>query len=144
MEHITTAAQRALNGNRSSSESEPKMDWTPKLAKFWDRMTEIYGHRWTSTRGEKPVSGLWWKAISKLSETELRCGLSTCLRSRGGWPPTLPEFIDYCRPKRENAAMYREFPPMLEHKNTDDQKARARQHIAEARSRLLGGKGGTA
>ena len=48
-----------------------------------------------------------------MSDDQIRAGLRGCLASTDAWPPSLPEFVNRCRPpKRENEAMYR-YSPML-------------------------------
>lgn len=99
-------------------------------------MTEIYGHKWASQYGDVPCD-TWARGLADMSSADIGQGLKACLRSGEGWPPSLPEFRVLCKPpKRENAAAYREFPPMLEHKPSEEQKAKAREMIAAMRGRL--------
>jgi hypothetical protein len=85
---------------------------TKMVSRLWLRMTEIYGHKWSSSYGETP-SETWSRGISGMSFDELKRGLSECLNSGNAWPPSLPEFLAMCKPtKRENAAMYRNVPQL--------------------------------
>ena len=104
-------------------------------AKFWLRMTEIYGHKWTSTAGETPTE-LWSTAVTGLSGDEVKRGLSACLNSSEPWPPSLPQFLGMCRPpRRENAAAYR-WQPQLPAPVSRPEKARA--ELAKIRATLRG------
>lgn len=109
----------------------------PRLAsELCVRMSELYGHKWVSQYGET-LPDTWARGLADLSGADIGTGLIQCLKLGHEWPPSLPEFRALCKPpKRENAAMYREFPPMLEHKVSDEQKARAREMVAEMRRKL--------
>ena len=71
-----------------------------------------------------------------MSAADLGQGIIACLKSGEAWPPSLPEFRAYCRPKRENAAAYRYSGPMLPHTLDDDARAKARALIATIRKAL--------
>lgn len=48
-----------------------------------------------------------------LSRDELKRGVMACLESGEAWPPSLPEFVALCKPKkRENEAMYQHVPQL--------------------------------
>jgi len=94
------------------------------MAKFWARMAEMYGHKWTSSYGETPTE-LWSKALFALSAEQIRTGLLKCLTNGEAWPPSAPEFVAMCRPaRREHAAMYLAVP-MLPAPKCDPEKAAA-------------------
>ena len=103
-------SQLAAAYQPSSASAEPVPNGK-RVSAFWTRMTELYGHRWTSAQGETP-NPTWSKAISGLSNDELRKGLNACLTSTNAWPPSLPEFLAMIRDRRENAAMYRNAPQL--------------------------------
>lgn len=122
--------------NRSSIASVATPQHSKAAMRFWLRMTEIYGHKWTSWAGETPTE-LWSTAITGLSSDEVKRGLSACLTNGEAWPPSLPEFLAMCRaPKRENAAAYR-YGPMLTAPVCEPEKARA--EIAKIRAMLTRG-----
>ena len=73
---------------------------------IWQRMTEMYGHRWTSQQGEEP-NDTWLRGLHDLSTADLGCGLVACRDSAEGWPPTLPEFRAMCVPNHGLTAMER-------------------------------------
>jgi hypothetical protein len=109
------AARKALANSQPSSAStppRPTFSTTPQAAQFWRQMAQIYGRRWTSTHGEAPTE-LWSMGVSGLSPEQLSMGLAECVRCGEPWPPSLPEFLAWCRPRsRENAAMYRCVPQL--------------------------------
>ena len=70
-------------------------------------MTEIYGHRFVSSYGSKP-NDTWIAALGEIPASELKTGLDTMLKECLQWPPTLTEFISYCKPPRVDP-MHREF-----------------------------------
>ena len=122
--------------NRAWSSESPQPATNGKRAStFWKRMTELYGHKWTSAQGEAP-NPTWSRAISALSDDELKLALRTCLTSGDAWPPSLPEFLAMCRaPKRENAAAYR-FQALPSAQKSSSE--RAASELANLR-RMLGG-----
>lgn len=128
---------RAASGSQPSRGSGGK---TPQpsqvMAKFWLRMTEVYGHKWTSAHGDEPTE-LWSMGLSALSMDDLKAGIRACMTSGDAWPPSLPQFLALCKPpKRENEAMYRWAGPALPQKMTDEQKARGRDEIAKLKGML--------
>jgi hypothetical protein len=72
------------------------------IDRIWERMAGIFGHKWTSSYGAEP-SDTWLAGLIDMSEEELRTGLVACLTWPEEWPPTLPQFRQLCRPRREEA-----------------------------------------
>lgn len=69
------------------------------LRTLWERMAEVYGHRWTSSFGEDAGSGAgatWARGLGGLTRRHLAAGMSACIASADPWPPTLPEFRARC------------------------------------------------
>ena len=66
--------------------------------RIWQRMAEIYGHRWTSAYGEEAgaAAQTWAKGLSGLSIDQIARGIDSCILAADGWPPTLPEFRALC------------------------------------------------
>jgi len=119
----------------SKPQQQPAQLPTRIIDAVWQRMTEIYGHKWTSHYGTSDDSGTWAKGLADMSGAELKAGFLACLTNGEPWPPSLPEFRNLCRPpkeKRENAAAYRYTGPSLPHKISDEAKAKGRAAIAEA------------
>lgn len=55
----------------------------------------IYGHRWTSSYGEKD-DGTWLEGLRGLTATHLAKGINRMINRCGDWPPTLPVFRRLC------------------------------------------------
>lgn len=69
------------------------------VARLRVRMTEVYGHRWTSVHGEGATGGsasTWAKGLAGLTPQQIGHGLEACIASADPWPPTLPEFRGKC------------------------------------------------
>jgi hypothetical protein len=63
-------------------------------------MTMIYGHRWTSSYGEKD-DGTWLTGLADVTVEQIKTGLEKCRTrtiqpGREDWPPTLTEFRALC------------------------------------------------
>ena len=69
------------------------------LELLWKRMTEIYGHRWTSAYGSTPVDG-WDMCVSGLEPEQIRSGLKKMVLNPEyqKWPPAALEFRALCLP----------------------------------------------
>jgi hypothetical protein len=94
----------------SSTTSEPAS--IGRMRTLWLRMTEIYGHRWTSAYGDDCAQGAgetWAKGLAGISAKQLAHGLSTALASADPWPPTLPAFRSMCLGIPSFAAVKQEF-----------------------------------
>jgi hypothetical protein len=108
------------------------------IDRFWLRMTQIYGHKWSSSFGESDTDNTWAKGLADLTVDELKKGFIACVKSGEAWPPTLPEFRILCRPaQRVNEAMYRAPANLpLTHKLSDDQRKVGREHLSGMLSKL--------
>lgn len=105
-------------------------------------MTEIYGHKWTSSFGDSDGEGTWAKGLADMSGEELKTGFVACVTSGDEWPPSLPKFRVMCRPpaaqKRENEAMYRVAPShQLTHEITAETRQYGRSMCAYLKSTLV-------
>lgn len=102
------------------------------IDRLWMRMTNIFGHKWTSSFGAEP-SETWLAGLIDMSEDEVRTGLLACLNWPEEWPPTLPQFRALCRPRREAAHQVhvRELPPPPEVR--EQRKASAAEALAGLR-----------
>jgi hypothetical protein len=110
MQKAGDIAGRALQNHSQRSSESAKPAGSTMMDFLWGRMTEIYGHKWTSSYGTKPTD-VWSKRLSALSRDELKRGVMACVEGGEPWPPSLPEFIAMCRPlKRENEGMYHARP----------------------------------
>ena len=67
------------------------------IATLWLQLTEIYGARFVNQYGEKD-SGVWYQALSDLTEDSITHGLNTMLRDERfeTWPPNCTQFRKLC------------------------------------------------
>lgn len=81
------------------------------MDEVWVRMSEIYGHRFTSSYGIDP-NDTWAKGLHDMTPQEIGHGLAACITMSKGneWPPNLAEFRAMCRPQRLCAA-HKAFEP---------------------------------
>lgn len=83
----------------SSSEYRDAM-----LSRLWERMAEIYGHRWTSAYGLVASENASWAAgIASLTGQQIAKGLSELVKAGDEWPPSLPAFLRLCQPEKTQA-----------------------------------------
>lgn len=71
----------------------------PLLRRLWQRMSEIYGHRWVSSYGDDAGASpgrTWASGLAGLDAPQIARGLSGCMASAEAWPPSLPEFRRLC------------------------------------------------
>lgn len=67
------------------------------LERLWMKMAEMFGHRWTSSFGEKAdPSGAWASALRGLDGRQLANGLNAVAMSGEEWPPSAPAFRVMC------------------------------------------------
>lgn len=93
------------NGQQKPESNGNEKTLTPKMiVSLWERMSHIYGHKWTSTYGESAVIGseltdtakTWASALREITGQQIADGLRACLEREDTWPPTLPEFKQLC------------------------------------------------
>jgi hypothetical protein len=80
------------------STSEPLP--TAWIEKLFERMAALYGSKFADMwRGTDPeqVKALWSQELGKLSREEVAKGAQALMTLE--WPPSLPQFINLCRPK---------------------------------------------
>jgi hypothetical protein len=99
------------------------------IGQLWGRMAAMYGHKWTSNYGDAD-DGTWLSGLVDLSPADLADGLRACLKRTDPWPPTLPEFRQLCRPRRE--AIHREFKALPRPEGWREKGLAALQKIREA------------
>ena len=73
---------------------------------LWKRMTEMYGHRWTSAMGAVPVDG-WVIAVEGFSPEQIRGGLTKMVKDPQfkSWPPNALEFRALCLPSEADLGL---------------------------------------
>jgi hypothetical protein len=63
------------------------------MRKLWIVMTEMFGHRWTSSAGEDAtLNQTWFSRCAELTDTQFRRALERLKTTTDEWPPSLPEF----------------------------------------------------
>ena len=68
------------------------------LEKIWEFMAQMYGDLWVNAYGECAAENIAWKAgISGLTGKQIKAGLEKVALSGKTFPPTLPEFLFYCK-----------------------------------------------
>lgn len=63
---------------------------------FWERMTQMFGHRWVSAYGSSDSDNVWLACLDGLNPKQLRSGMRAVARSGDAWPPTAPQFRKLC------------------------------------------------
>lgn len=84
------------------------------IRRLWQRMAEIYGHRWTSAYGDDAGASpgqTWAKGLAGLSPEQIGHGVTAALASADPWPPSLPEFRRLCFGVPTLAAIRHELRP---------------------------------
>lgn len=75
------------------------------VAKIFIRLQTIYGHKWLSAvpdEGTQAVALAEWRyQLSGLSVVEIEAGFHKLAGRDSEWPPTVIEFRDLCRRRRE-------------------------------------------
>ena len=113
------------------------------MAAFWERMEQIYGSKFTSEFGS--AIDFWFRAFTErdLRAADLKRGLEKCLDAGEQFPPSLPKFLSYCRPKRHAAHVpfEKEKPMSLEDKRkaklvANEQLAQLHKLVSKARESI--------
>lgn len=70
---------------------------TRTIEMLWDKMSAMFGHRWTSSFGEKTdPDGVWMRCLQELTPHDIGNGLNAVALSGMDWPPTAPQFREMC------------------------------------------------
>lgn len=71
-----------------------------RMARLWEAMAGVYGHKWTATYGLTPAQGMagraWAAGLRAMSPEQVRRGLDACINRGDEWPPSLPAFKQMC------------------------------------------------
>lgn len=105
--------------------AEPNAPSTSRLPESWterllDRLAAMYGQKFTDQwRGVDPayLKAVWAEELASFSVEEIKRGIGAC-RTRP-WPPTLPEFLNLCRPPIEPEAAFIEATRELRKRETN-------------------------
>ena len=108
-------------------------------------MAISFGHRWTANYGSaldgdklSDAALIWQKGLSEFEIDEIANGLNNMVDSGIEWPPSLPQFVEFCRNKADvydphKTAAYREYrKDRLLTKKPDPEIAK--KHLAELNS----------
>ena len=86
------------NPQALSSESRtppPEPDMGPVMYRLWLRMTEIFGHKWTSSYSDQPTES-WCRVLQGITPQQIAHGLNAMMGRDDAWPPTAIEFRNLC------------------------------------------------
>jgi len=95
------------------------------MANLWERMTHLFGHKFTSVYGESAiidgtltdVAQTWASGLRGLTGDQLADGLRACVDCGEAWPPSLPEFVGMCKKQSKNGFGLNHTPEMYHQKN---------------------------
>lgn len=92
---ISEALFPPLTESKPTSPAEKLPD--KLLERLWLKMTELYGHRWTSSFGASadPASA-WASALRGINGRQIAHGLNMLVALTYKWPPSAPEFRGLC------------------------------------------------
>ncbi len=94
------------------------MSTDSRIVRLWERMTALYGSRWTLDYGPAQsgdhlgtLANIWGEVLAELGNDALAIGLQRCLERESEHPPSLPEFLRLCgaRPNANRPTAHREY-----------------------------------
>ena len=116
MKPINDHANRAL---RSRQKQQPNEDCDASRQKerllwLWERMTVLYGWKWTTQNGIPTdeqgrlsrTARTWLNSIQSLTESQIKQALNAILQDNNEWPPSLKDFLIAARIGRTNDPNY--------------------------------------
>jgi hypothetical protein len=125
-----------LDGNYQPSSNSERPICPEHASEVWAIFAEIFDTKWTSKQPPTPTDG-WIFVLADLTREQVGHGIMTLRDSRMIWPPGALEFRAMCLPtKRENAAMYLSPANLLEHKLSDDDRQKGRDHLKNLKASL--------
>lgn len=114
-----------LSGSESRKQQQPEErdtplsalsaeQWDQVMGRLWTAMSEMFGaDTWGRKYGEKPT-GEWYRSLAGKTADHIAQGIERCKQARLRFPPTLPEFLEFCRPEDSwPVASYSSPPPVL-------------------------------
>lgn len=155
MDKINHLANSALQNGQQKPESRQSESLPNKkrMTALWERMTHIYGHRWTASFGESATNPdgtltdaakTWATGLRDITGEQIATGLHQCCDDASNEWPSLPMFKAKCRPQpthAEHAEMYRVAPKGLPEPGwrKEERKAKAVDAIAALRDKIRSG-----
>ena len=101
MRHIKTLARPKQLTSRPSATGSTKSKPTTKTNMVMVKMAAIFGNAWTSQHKDKRLRAItketWAEEIEKLNDEELTRGMQQVIDSNLQHPPSLSQFVGYCR-----------------------------------------------
>lgn len=82
-----------------------------RARRLWLRMTEMFGHRWTTHYGNEPTT-TWVSGLATLTDQQIARGLRTTATAGHDWPPSLPQFYAWARDNSGEMPMSMTQPPL--------------------------------
>ena len=109
-----------MQENQAQSKKQPQPQHEAKLVslpeeqqirammRLWERMTQLWGHRHLSAWGQSvdangnltDTAQVWLQGLGKYTLREIADGVTEMVEKGQEWPPTLPELMQMCKPKR--------------------------------------------
>lgn len=89
-----------------------------KIEQVWAALTDMYGSKFISAYGEKPLQ-MWAVTIDNIPQFKIDRGLRKLLMKGSGTPPTLPQFNAACMYADEEDQTPIAFNNQIEHKEYD-------------------------
>lgn len=69
------------------------------MAKLWAIMASMFGGKWVDYHGAKADEhGVWRAGLKNLGPDRIKIGLNRLVDTGEQWPPSLPAFVELCKP----------------------------------------------
>lgn len=98
--------------SQTSSRRSRKIDATV-INQLFERFSAIYGHLWNSlfksTHNAKRMRDEWFTALQDYALPTLQAAVLISMQHKMTYPPTLPEFLQFCRQAESQQRTYK--PP---------------------------------
>ncbi len=95
MRKIGAVAENALVRSKEFSR-QPEAQDSESAIWVWQALTEMFGTPFLSSFGETPPTS-WALAISRLTNDQIKRGLTNLGNDARSFPPNLSEFVDACK-----------------------------------------------
>ncbi len=107
-ENLVQSNKQKPQPQESKLVSLPEEQQIRAITRLWQRMTQLYGHRHLSAWGQcadangnlTDTAELWLQGLGRFTLSEVGNGVNKMVEKGQEWPPTLPEFMHLCKPKR--------------------------------------------